>query len=91
MSLKKFKWTLPAEWPEESWDACKEKAGEISRLANRNTSAPVGITYRDLRSGGKRVIRVGPRGAAAIPVELGTRRLRARKPVKRALDQVREA
>lgn len=90
MKLKKFKWTPPAEYPEEAWDAVKKIAIGILRDANNNTSAEIGITYNDVGEGGNRVIRIGPRGAAAIPVEFGTATVQARRPVKRAIDRFRE-
>lgn len=90
MTLKKFKWHPPAEPPDEAWDGVKKIAGKIARQANTNTTAPIGITYNDIGSGRNRVIRLGPRGAAAIAVEFGTAVLQARRPVKRAIDKMRE-
>ena len=88
--LKNFRWTPPAEFPEEAWDGVKKIAGEISRDANNNTDAPAGFTYEDMGSGKDRVIRLGPVGAAAYPIEFGTRAIPARRPFKRAADKHRE-
>jgi hypothetical protein len=63
--------------------AAEAVATSIVKTANRNTSAPVGITWRRVD---EQTIRIGPRGAAAIAVEYGSRMLSARRPVKRALD-----
>lgn len=63
----------------------REVAGAVAGEANI-TSAPIGITYRDLPDGG---VRIGPRGAAALPLEIGTRKIPARRYVKRALDNRR--
>lgn len=63
--------------------AVRAIAGRIAREANR-TSAEIGITYRDLPDGSG--VRVGPHGAAGLPLEIGTRRIPARRYVKRALD-----
>jgi len=63
--------------------AAEAVATSIIKTANRNTSAPVGITWRRRD---EQTIRIGPRGAAAIAVEFGSRSLSARRPVKRALD-----
>ena len=38
-----------------------------------------------------KVIAIGARGAAAYPVEFGTRHVRARRFAKRAIDQARRA
>lgn len=64
--------------------AARDLAGEIAREANQ-TSAKIGITTVEVD--GK--IRIGPRGAAAVPTEVGTRRLSARRHVKNALDKRR--
>lgn len=65
--------------------ALRQFAGEVAREANR-TSAPIGITYRRTEPG---VVRIGPRGAAALPLEVGTSRIPARRYVKNALDRRR--
>ena len=62
-------------------------AGEIAKDANK-TDAKIGITYRDNDDG--KSVRVGPRGAPAIVVEVGGKRHSARRPVKRALDRRRK-
>lgn len=64
----------------------REDAGAIAREANR-TSAEIGITYRDLPDGTG--VRIGPRGAPAIAREVGTRKVPAARPVKKALDRRR--
>ena len=65
--------------------AVERKAGEICVDANQ-TSAKIGITWRRTS---ETTVLIGPRGAAAIPVEYGTARTPARRPVKRALDRHR--
>lgn len=65
--------------------ALEELATDIVVDANRATDAPVGITWNWMGD----VIRVGPRGAAAYPVEFGTSRIPARRMVKAALDRRR--
>lgn len=77
----------PADDP-EVMERTRQLAGEIARDANR-TSARIGITYEDLPDGSG--VRIGPRGAPAIAVEIGTAQLPARRPVKRALDRRRLA
>ena len=91
MALRNVKWFLPDEAPESAWADAKEVAGRICAAANRNTSAKVGITYRDTERDGRRVIVIGPRGAAAYPVEFGKKGLRPRRQAKRAIDQARRA
>lgn len=66
--------------------ATKQLAGDLAAETNR-TSAEVGITYRVQED--RRTVRVGPRGAAALPLEVGTRRIPARRTFKRALDRRR--
>jgi len=91
VALRNVKWLLPDDAPEDAWAAAAQLAGQICSAANRNTSAPVGITYRDTTRDGRRVIAIGARGAAAYPVEFGTRTVRARRFAKRAIDQARRA
>lgn len=65
--------------------AVEEKARKIAQAANRNTSAPAGITtetYDDY-------VLIGPTGAAGLPVEIGTRNMGARRYFKRAADAER--
>jgi len=68
-------------------DALEKVATAIVRTANRNSGAPIGIKWE--RHGD--TILIGPRGAAAVAVEFGSRFLPARRPVKRALDTHRVA
>lgn len=63
--------------------AVEDVARSISKQANRNSTAPIGITYRRIDD---ETVRIGPRGAAAVPIEYGTKDFPARRPVKRALD-----
>lgn len=63
------------------WDGVAQVAASISRMAN-DTSAKIGITFNRIGD----VIRIGPRGAAAIPVEFGSVNSPAKRYVKRALD-----
>ena len=63
--------------------AIEDAATSIIKQANRNTTAPIGITWRRVDD---ETVRIGPRGAAAIPVEWAPRHVPARRPVKRALD-----
>mgnify|MGYP001080072025 CR=1 FL=1 len=72
-------------------------ASEIAGIANRMTSAPVGITTETVRD--DRVVPtedrlatyvlIGPTGAAGLPVEIGTRHLNARRYFKRTIDRLR--
>lgn len=66
--------------------AVRALAGAIAKDANQ-TSAAIGITWRDLPDGTG--VRIGPRGAAALPLEIGTARAPARRYLKRALDRRR--
>lgn len=66
---------------EQAWEAVAQVAASISRQANQ-TSAKIGITFNRVDD----AIRIGPRGAAAIPVEFGSRYTPAKRYVKRALD-----
>lgn len=71
---------------EDAWKGVTEIAGEIARRANR-TSAKIGISYDRLDE--PKVVRIGPRGAAAIPVEYGTVDTPAKRYVKKAIDSMR--
>jgi len=68
--------------------AVEDAASAIARTANANTRAPVGISWDRLDD---QTVRIGPRGAAAVAVEYGSRYAPARRPVKRALDTHRVA
>ena len=63
----------------------REKARRIVIAANRNTSAPAGITFEEKDDH----ILIGPTGAAGLPVEIGTRWMTPRRYFKRALDAER--
>jgi hypothetical protein len=60
-------------------------ARSIQMTANRNVrNAKIGIVRRRQEDG--ITVRITARGAAAAPLEVGTRYVSARRPVKRALD-----
>lgn len=73
------------------WNQVLDIGRQIAREANRNTSAPIGIMAHFEGRGADRKVVIGPRGAAAVPLEFGTARLPARRFVKRALDKFRVA
>lgn len=87
----RIKWDRAALFHDEDvWEGVKDLAGRISYRANQATSAEVGITYNDVGSGESRRILIGPRGAAAIPVEFGTSKVPAKRYFKRTIDGMRE-
>lgn len=75
---------------EELWQSARTLAGQIARDANDATSARVGITVEDKGSGRSRRILIGPRGAAAIPVEFGHRGVPGKRFFKRTIDRLRK-
>jgi hypothetical protein len=69
-------------------EALRRFAAEVTREANR-TSARAGYTYRLTEGDDGPMVRIGPTGAAGLPVEIGSRTVSARRHVKRALDAQR--
>lgn len=70
---------------EDALDETEVKADRIAGIANRSTSAPVGITTERKEDH----ILIGPTGAAGLPVEIGTLFLPAHRFFKAALDSDR--
>lgn len=73
----------PFEDP-QVWKSIRGKAWEVVETANQ-TSAPIGITYRQVDE----AVRITSRGAPAVALEVGTSRQPAKRYVKRSLDQHR--
>jgi len=68
--------------------ALRRFAAAVTGEANR-TSARAGYTYKITEGDDGPVVRIGPTGAAGLPVEIGSRTVSARRHVKRALDSQR--
>jgi hypothetical protein len=71
------------------WEGTRVIAGLMARDANDATSAKIGITFVERGTGKDRKVVLGPRGAAAVPVEHGHQGVPPKRPVKRTIDRYR--
>ena len=74
---------------DDAFPAVEGVAFEIAGVANRATSAPVGITTEVHGEGKGRHVLIGPTGAAGLPVEIGTWALPAKRYFKSTIDRIR--